>query len=81
MESSQQHALELALKFFYIPDDIHLSLNDRLRFNWLLQQPLGSWQFLVLTEYRPREGGFVSPTLSERLMRKCSSFLFNFFLC
>jgi hypothetical protein len=56
MEPSKKHALELALRYFYIPDHVHLSLNDRLRFNWLMQQPLAtSWQFLTLEEFRPRE--------------------------
>ncbi|EFX74414.1 hypothetical protein DAPPUDRAFT_108947 [Daphnia pulex] len=68
MEPSQKYALELALRYFYIPDDVHLTVTDRLRFDWLLQQPLASWQFLTLQEFRSRE--FVPPNMCERLFAR-----------
>ncbi|EFX62879.1 hypothetical protein DAPPUDRAFT_119762 [Daphnia pulex] len=67
MEPSQQHALELALRYFYIPDDVHLSVSDCLRFDWFLQQPLASWQFLMLQEFRR---DFVPPDARERLFAR-----------
>ena len=65
MEPSQKHALELALRYFYIPDDVHFTVTDRLCFDWLLQQPLASWQFLTLQEFRSRD--LVPPNMFERL--------------
>jgi hypothetical protein len=65
MEPSQKHTLELVLRYFYIPYDVHLTVTDRLRFDWLLQQPLASWQFLTLQEFRSRD--LVPPNMFERL--------------
>jgi hypothetical protein len=78
MEPSQKHALELALRYFYIPDDVHLTVTDRLRFDWLLQQPLASWQFLTLQEFRSRE--FVPPKSQHVRAYICVSYFSCFFV-
>jgi hypothetical protein len=69
MNSPQQYALELALRYFEINSDSPLTERDLRRFDWLMSKPLAEWQYLGLTDQRPRRGVFVPPNPADTYYR------------